>query len=451
MFTSIYIARVLSPVHYGEYSVLLTVSGMFQVFAFLGLPATVTREVARNQDKSKSIFRASIWAFSGGLLIACFFLLIYLLFVTATDSAAMVVLLVLSLFAQSSWGLFESVAFGMQRMEYSGLINLVFTCILFVAYVIIPKEYISVELVFMVSVFSQLLKSVFYYLLVKKNQMLTGEMPTGFGDRVNAVQIVKISLPFLVLGIFSMLSNQLPILFLNFNAGAEQVAFFNTANKLIMPINLFITTAMTALFPNLSRLYHFDKDAYVAKIKMGFTFIAILGVFGAVTVSLFSTEIVSIVYGKSYSHTGVVIAYQVWFTIAFAFFCFFGGILSSADKQKTLSYLSIAYSIVSVPILWIGSHYGAESLALAFIIAAMINMSYHWYFMQKMLASPFTKTFTVKLILIVAVPFMVSLFIPENLNFIYRFVAYISIILIIIFTFNKRIRYAVKNLKNIYI
>jgi O-antigen/teichoic acid export membrane protein len=416
MITSIYIARVLSPFHYGEYAVLISIIGMFQVLASLGLPSTITRTIARNQENSKPIFKASIWAYSGGFFIASFFLLLYMLFVNETNSGFMIVLMILSLFSQSLWSLFENVAFGMQRMEYSGLINLILTSLLFVTYVVIPKAHITVALVLMVSVIAQLFKDGLYYYFCKKNKLFTGEVYENLSFKTNAFQFIKDSLPFLIMGGFSMMSNQMPILFLNANSGAEQVAYFNTANKLLLPITLFITTAMTALFPNLAKLYLTDKESYKDKIKTALFAIALLGVFGAIAVSLFRSEIVTFLYGKAYQNTGLVMAYQCWFIIAFAFFCFFGSIFSSADKQKLLSYLSIAYAIVSVPILWLGSHYGAEYLSLAFIITAVINMSYHWYFMQKILPTPLTNTFTLKLFGLIVLPFGFSFLIPENLG-----------------------------------
>jgi O-antigen/teichoic acid export membrane protein len=416
MVTSIYIARVLSPIHYGEYAVLISIIGMFQVLASLGLPSTITRTIARNQENSKPIFKASIWAYSGGFFIASFFLLLYMLLVNETNSGFMIVLMILSLFSQSLWSLFENVAFGMQRMEYSGLINLILTSLLFVTYVVIPKAHITVALVLMVSVIAQLCKDGLYYYFCKKNKLFTGEVYENLSFKTNAFQFIKDSLPFLIMGGFSMMSNQMPILFLNANSGAEQVAYFNTANKLLLPITLFITTAMTALFPNLAKLYLTDKESYKDKIKTALFAIALLGVFGAIAVSLFRSEIVTFLYGKAYQNTGLVMAYQCWFIIAFAFFCFFGSIFSSADKQKLLSYLSIAYAIVSVPILWVGSHYGAEYLSLAFIITAVINMSYHWYFMQKILPTPLTNTFTLKLFGLIVLPFGFSFLIPENLG-----------------------------------
>lgn len=416
MITSIYIARILSPIHYGEYAVIISIIGMFQVLASLGLPSTVTRAIARNQHQSKPIFRASMWAYSGGFLIASFFLLIYVLFANAINSESLVVLMILSLLSQSLWNLFENVAFGMQRMEYSGFINLILTSLLFLVYLIIPSKYITVELVLMVSVIAQLVKDLLYFLFCKKSKLLTGETFVDSNFRTSWTQLIKDSFPFLIMGGFSMLSNQMPILFLNSNSGAEQVAYFNTANKLLLPVTLFITTAMNALFPNLSKLYLIDKVSYKEKIKTALFAIALLGVFGAITVSFFRFEIVTLLYGKAYLNAGLVLAYQCWFIIAFAFFCFFGSVFSSSDKQKLLSILSIVYAIVSVPILWIGSFYGAEYLSLAFIITAVINMSYHWYFMQKILPTPLSKIFTIKLFSLIVLPFGLSFLIPENLG-----------------------------------
>jgi O-antigen/teichoic acid export membrane protein len=226
---------------------------------------------------------------------------------------------------------------------------------------------------------------------------------------------------------------------LNANSGAEQVAYFNSANKLLLPIELFITAAMTALFPNLSKLYYVNKAKFKYKIKVALTVIICLGVLGAITVSLFSSEIVSLIYGESYRNTSLVMVYQSWFTLAFALFGFFGSIFSSADKQKLLSYLSIVYAAISVPILWLGSHFGAVYLSLAFIVTALINISYHWYFVQKILPTPFSKTFVIKLLLLIFIPLTMSFFIPENLDLFYRLFIYIIVIFIFSISLRRRV------------
>jgi O-antigen/teichoic acid export membrane protein len=303
----------------------------------------------------------------------------------------------------------------------------------------LPKKYISVEAVLMVSVIAQLVKVILYYFVTSKNSLLTGKKYNKCSIETKAIQLVKMSMPFLFMGLFSMLSNQLPILFLNANSGAEQVAYFNSANKLLLPIELFITAAMTALFPNLSKLYYVNKAKFKYKIKVALTVIICLGVLGAITVSLFSSEIVSLIYGESYRNTSLVMVYQSWFTLAFALFGFFGSIFSSADKQKLLSYLSIVYAAISVPILWLGSHFGAVYLSLAFIVTALINISYHWYFVQKILPTPFSKTFVIKLLLLIFIPLTMSFFIPENLDLFYRLFIYIIVIFIFSISLRRRV------------
>jgi O-antigen/teichoic acid export membrane protein len=202
MFTSIYIARVLSPVHYGEYSVILAVIGMFQVFASLGMPTTITREVSRNQERSKLIFLASFRVFTFGFLAASMLLVVYLFTAAMSLSLLMIILLVSSLAAQSLWSLFENVAFGMQRMEFSGLINLTVTSLLFGIYMFLPKKYISVEAVLMVSVIAQLVKVILYYFVTSKNSLLTGKKYNKCSIETKAIQLVKMSMPFLFMGLF---------------------------------------------------------------------------------------------------------------------------------------------------------------------------------------------------------------------------------------------------------
>jgi O-antigen/teichoic acid export membrane protein len=439
MFTSVYIARVLSPESYGKYGVLISIVSILHVFSSFGLPTTVTREVSRDQDNSSYFLYSSAIGYLFGFILATAIYFLCYVFNVITVENEFHILVLLSLLFSSVWNLIQNVAFGMQRMEHLGIINLLMTILLLFIYIMTPKEYVTLKYVFSISILVQILKDFIFFWSLKNSKLFNSTKSFSFRELISSSFFyIKISFPFLILGFFSMLSNQMPIQFLNINSGVDQVAFFNTANKLLLPVSLVITTAMTAIFPNLSKLYHIDKDSYIKTIRSGFQFLIYFGVFGAIIITLFRNEIVNLVYGEKYANTALVLTYQVWFMVAFAIFNFIGSILSSSDEQKLLSYLSIMYAIVSVSILWFGSFHGAEYISLSFLLASFINLTYHWYFMEKSLSWPFDNKYRLKLLAALLIPGILLSFLPNSISLIIRVIfCVVFVFLIVIVNYRK--------------
>lgn len=445
MFTSVYVARVLSPENYGKYGVILSIVSILSVFSSLGLSTTITREVSRNQENSSFYFWSSTIGYFFGFLVATaiYFLFSYLNIINVESHFH--ILILLSLVFSSVWNVIQNVAFGMQRMEHVGIINLIMTIALLLIYIATPKNYVTLEYVFSLTIIIQVFKDAIFFWSLKKSNLFKSITKVSFKKMVkSSIILIKVSFPFLILGFFSMLSNQMPIQFLNINSGSEEVAFFNTANKLLLPVSLIITTAMTAMFPNLAKLYSNDRLNYINKIRSGFKLLIYFGVLGAVIITLFKYEIVELVYGKKYLNTALVLTYQVWFMVTFAIFNFIGSILSSSDNQKLLSYLSIMYAIVSVSILWFGSFHGAEYISLSFLIASFINLTYHWYFMEKTLSWPFNNTYRIKLLAALVLPGIALMYIPNSISFLARFVSCLALVLLISIFYFKKIKNILK-------
>lgn len=447
MFTSVYIARVFAPEKYGEYGVLLSIIAVFQSIASLGLPSILTREIARNQEHSRFYYVAARTMANWGCLLAwvlatAFGLIFYAVPVTQ------LVLILLIIWMNNVWAILQSTAYGMQRMEFNGMINLATTLVLMLVYVAIPRRFISIDCVLLVSLICLTLKNIVYYFVCRRQKIFTGAVPEAREVRKKGRWMIYASYSFLVMGLFSMLTTQVPVFFLSTNSSAEEVGYFNTANKLLLPLVLFVSTLSTAIFPNLSQLYVNDRVRYVQKLKLVFSTIAFLGILSCFFLSLFRSEIVALIYGEAYKNTGLVMAYQCWFMLAHVMFCFFGGIFTSSDNQKLLMYLSIAYACVNVPILWIGSYFDAQILSLCYVIGAAINISYHWYFMEKVLDFAISRKFTILLFGSILLFMGLSLVIPEHLNIGFKIAGAFTILGLSVLVLRKKIKATVDEILN---
>jgi O-antigen/teichoic acid export membrane protein len=235
-----------------------------------------------------------------------------------------------------------------------------------------------------------------------------------------ARDLARQSLPFYWLALLTAATNQLPIIFLAQRSGQAQVGLYNVAYRLMSPMQVIIISALSALYPGLSRAGVQDEEGFMRMARRALVGITLLGTVGATVVSLLRQEIVTLLYGGAYRATADALLYQSWYTVIYGLFCLIGTSLAARDKQKWLAVLSTCYAVVAIPILWIGAGYGATGLAAGILAAAAASMTYHWVAFGKCLPRPTTFAFALRPALVLVSGMIVSWAIPQSVAFVWR-------------------------------
>lgn len=395
MVINIILARKLAPESYGLYALFLTYITMFFTFSTFGLRRIVIRCIARDQDNSKRYFVISLIIRFYGIILASLAFVVYNKINPVFDDNFMVLMILAGVFFQSYWEGFQNVAFGMERMETTSYINVGMSLILMLSYLCIDSSFISVRLVTGIYIINFFAKDFLYLFSLVKQKLIRGFYKYNRQEfRLLEKEMLVDSVPYYILNIFSLASTQLPILFLNSNSSITEVSYFNIANKLLLPMTLFIHSALVALFPNQAKEYVRNRKRFTSKASQMLLFISIVGTIACLIISLFKDEVVLLLFGESYSSTGDVLTLQCWYMILFSIFGFIGNTLGAADKQKWIASLSIFYACVNAPLLWFSSKFGATGLSYGYLIGALLNMTYHIYYLQKAMPVKIpTKTF----------------------------------------------------------
>ena len=423
IFSSIRIARVLTPLTYGTYNLLQLHISIFVVIASLGVRNIVIRSIARDKLILKKLFYISAILRTGGFLLSILIFFIYYL-LYHNYSNILFIWVIVAVLATSFLDLFESVAFGLEKMELSGLINLSSTLLWVFSILIIPVSKLTVNSIFGLFVIFGLLKTIAYFFLLYKDKYLKG-FTLSLVKKEDLLLFSKECFPYYYLGLFTLLSNQIPLLFLEYRSGVEQIGFFNIASKVLMPINLVFTTILAAVFPNLSRLFVSNLKGFIKNVKLIFVLIAIFGIAGAFGVTLFRKEVVQLLYGEKYINSSLVMGYQCWYIAVYSLVCLIGTILGAINRQKELSYLSIACTIIQVPILWYGAKYGAQYLSAAFLFATSIIFFIHIYVINRYLKKELSYRFYFKISALFIIGYTVSLLAPVSLSFVTKSIIFI--------------------------
>lgn len=441
MITNVILVRWLEPTGYGEYTFFLTFIAIFGVVASLGMNYIINRYVARNQEKSrKYLYICYLWRFNG-FILAAVALLAYNYLREDGFSTFIIVSLLIGIALESYWAALQSVAFGMQHMEWNSLIEVISAVTIAVTYIsiqLIDPSQLTVEFVIIIHLVIILLKNIFYRITLQSQNLITGHFTWNQISIKDLKLIILQGFPFYVLAMVGLFTNQFPIIFLEQNAGIEEVAYFNATNKLLLPLTILLSTALTALFPNQAKLFKTNEDLYWKHVEKMFLFLVVFGGAFSLFFSLFRNEMVVLLYGIKYVNTGNVMALQCWYIVLFALFSLNGNALGASDRQKILSYESIGFAIITTPIIYYTSHQGAEGLSMGYCMASVINMLFLYTILIKVSRNRLTITKILKMMVFLFIPILLSIFIPVNSNIIIRFFCVLSYMYLLFILYSKK-------------
>lgn len=420
LFTNMYLARALGPENFGKYGVLITWSGILLSVAALGIDQVSTRSVARNQDNSLFYLRLSMMIRLVGLSLVSILFIVYSLYTKELSFVIVLLILINTLFT-SIWNNIQCVAFGMRRMESTGYINVAGSTILLGVYFFMPSSLVNVTIIFLLLVIVQIFKDIVYYYKSVREGLFTGD-DTLINKMIIKDTIIE-SLPFYVLVLFSLITNQFPVLFLSENSGNMEVAYFNTANKLLIPLSVILGTMFQALFPVLVEEKDKQPKKFYKNTKRVLFIVISMGVLSCYCVSLFRDDIVLLIYGEEYKSTGLVMLTQCWYVVYFSILSLYGTLYIVLGRDKLLATLSIINAIVWAPLLWFSSKNGAVSISYGFVIGAIVNLvtnSIALYLADKKMLSILNLSC---LNVLMFLGFVFSLMIPNDIHLLYRILA----------------------------
>lgn len=423
MITCVILARWLAPEGYGEYSLIVTYIALFGVVAALGMNYIINRFVARNQDNSNKYFRICLILRLLGFIIAVIALIVYNCFRQEPFEHSVILALLAGVFFESIWSALQSVSFGMQRMEWNSIVEVITAALTALVYILIQfvsPSLLSVQSVIIIYLIILVGKDSLYYVILQKQHLLTVNSDCSVVSYNDVKDVLSQGLPFYILALVGIFTNQFPIVFLEEHAGIEEVAYFNTANKLLLPLTILMSTALTALFPNQSKLFITDKTKYWEQIKKMVWFIILAGGVMAFIITLFKNEIVILLFGEAYACTGDVMAFQCWYIVMFALFSLNGNALGASDNQKLLSIESIVFALITTPIIYYTSFRGAVGLSVGYCIASFFNVIFLYGVLIRVSNRRLSQAFIAKATFVLSCLIVISVSIPSSWNIIIR-------------------------------
>lgn len=348
------LARFLGPESLGKYYLAISLTTIFAIFIDLGFANVLTREVAKSQEQA-SKWLGNILSLKIPLSFLALLAIFIFINVSGYDGLAKTLIYIsaISMVLDSYTSTFFSVARGFHNLKYESISSIIFQLlVLVVGYSalllgggLIP----AMATLALASVYNFAYSWLILVYRIKVKVRL-------FWQREAIREILIISWPFAIYGIFQRLYTYLDSVLLSLMVGDIAVGLYQVAFKIIFALQ-FLPMAFTAsLYPALSYYWKNNREQLVISFERAMNYLIIISLPIIVGAIVLADKIV-LLFKDGYGEA--VLPLQISIISLFFIFLNFpiGSLLNACDKQRKNTFnmgivvvLSVVLNLILIPI-----------------------------------------------------------------------------------------------------
>lgn len=295
------LARLAGAERLGEFTTLVILAGLFDFISTYGLPALLTREIARLRDDSDRIV-ALVNAALGLVIVlsSCALVLMCALGVVAGYSPILlrgVVLVAIALGVESMVTVVAAAFRGIEALDRSSAISAVMELSFMVLAVATIMFNARIDLLMGVRVASRMVALALGARLFRAR---FGRLQPGI-DLVAWRRLLREGLPFSINSVFSSAYSRADVVILSALAGNTVVGFYEVAYAVTMRMNVVSRALTFALYPLLSYKFSRDKRSMHQFTGYGIHVLNVAGFFIATILAIFGSEVIGLIYGTQFA------------------------------------------------------------------------------------------------------------------------------------------------------
>lgn len=381
---TLFTARYLGTYNFGLISSATSFVGVFGIFCDLGLATYAIREVSRDKSAT-SVYFGTTFAFRVLFTLVTF--IVYCVFVTQSnfteDGFVVMILFGFYMVFNSIVFFFYSLFQSNEKMKYQTIGNVIYSSSVLLIILLIIFNGSDVKVVAAGYPLAMLLSLIYTsYIAIKHYPRFTFCFRKDFVKK-----ILYRGIPFGITSVFTSIYFWIALIILTYLSGSVAVGLFSASQKLLLVIAAIFTFFSNAIFPVMSELYTTDKQKLRGLYFKLLKFMLMLGLSVAVGTSLFSSEIINIIYGSAYVEGSFALSILIWAGVFMFLSNTSSTLLGAINKQFTVTKIAALSALLSVVINYVMivkfSYYGAslctviiEFLVLTFMLVALSHTEF---------------------------------------------------------------------------
>jgi O-antigen/teichoic acid export membrane protein len=377
MLLTIVIARSLGVADYGLFTFAFSFGGLFSMLAMFGLDKLITREVARDYEKT-DVYLGRVIIAQGTLSTIAMALMVIILLILGYQPARLLIVAVAgaTMLVESFIHLTACFFRAYQRMEYEALIRTVLrilnVCIsltvLWLGYglmVLVVAQFFVFTTAFIISMFT-------VYSKVSR---------PAFDLHWQSFQaLFKASLPFALSILFISIYERSGIILLSFLRGDKVTGWYSGASTFVRIFDFIPISLEGALLPAMAQFARSSRKTWHSAYCHSMKYLLVAALPIAIGVTIHSSQFVNLLLGGQYRQSAGILAVVIWVLVISFMNHGASNALISIDKEKVYlkivgcgAAFNIAANWIMIPLL------GPYGVAIAKVLTECIVLTGQFY------------------------------------------------------------------------
>ena len=364
---TIYVVRYLGPKDFGLYSYILSFSWLFASLSSLGLESISTREIVKHPDKKDEINGSVFFLRLVGSIVTIFLTGLTLFLIGEETYTAILILIASGAFIFQSFSVIEYYFRGTVEAKYNTYAlsaSVILSSTLKVIFIIIKAPLIYFVLAVVFEYFALAVGLVLVY-HSRKFSIFNWKYSKNL-----ATSLFKDSWPLALSGIVVMVYMKIDQVMIKNMMSEEAVGYYAAAVRLCEAWYFIPVTLCNAIFPAIVNAKNVSEEFYNNRMQKLYDILTWMAIGIAIPVTIFSGQIIYLLFGNEFSPAGPVLTIYIWAGVAV-----FLGVASSQylinENLTKLSFirtlvgmiLNVALNLILIPL------YGIIGSAIATLVS----------------------------------------------------------------------------------
>ncbi len=310
---TIFVIRYLGPKDFGDLSYAISFYGLFSAISILGLESISIRELVKYPEKRDSIIGSVFFLrLAGG--VVTIILIALTLYISGEPADISILILIISTSAIfQSFSVIDYYFRAEVKAKYSVYVmtaSVLFTSSLKILLIILEAPLIYFAIVFSVDFF---IAAAGFLLVYKHNKL---KIINWEFRKETAMNLLKNSWPLILSGLVIAIYTKIDQVMIKNMLDSKELGYYATAVKL-SEAWYFIPIALTnSLFPAIINAKKVSNKFYLNRMQKLYDILAWMAISIAVPVSIFSQDIINILYGSEFQSAAPVLTIYIWAGVA---------------------------------------------------------------------------------------------------------------------------------------
>jgi len=362
------VARYLGPRGFGELNYAIAFVALFGAIATLGLDNIVVRDLVRKPKDTSKLLGSAFSLKLGGAVVALIIAESAIMFLRPTEPTIQWLVGILA--AGSIFQAFDVIDFLLQSTIQSKFTVWARVCaFLTFASIRLLLIYVHAGLVAFAWAASGEVALAAAGLIVAAKRVY-GRIALEFGDLTHMRDLLTESWPFMLSTIAIMLYMRIDQIMLASMVGEVEVGLYSAALRLSEIWYVIPMAIVSSVAPSLTETRSHSTSEYYLRIQKLFTMLARIAFLVALPMSVLSTPLVIIVFGRHYAGAGPMLAVHIWSAVFVFLGVAAGPWIINEGLGKLQFYRTILGAITNILLnLWLIPKYGGIGAAAATLVS----------------------------------------------------------------------------------